>query len=92
MMIIGKQSANSGWGGDAKKPYNIIINAGWDNNKLHFSYSHPRRMIIALSAPKVPGWIAPDNRISFSSSGFKQTALGNWPKFIGKFQVHYMPM
>merc|ERR1719447_2068976 len=40
MLIIGKTD-------HAYRSYNIIINAGWDSSKV-LSYSHPRRMIIAL--------------------------------------------
>jgi hypothetical protein len=97
MMIIGKQSNTKGWfgwKGAAFEPYNIIINAGWDVSKVS-SYGHPRRMIITPSKssnPKAPSRFVLDNTISFSSSAFTQTAKGNWPKFIGKFQVSYMPL
>jgi len=89
MLIIGKTDHNyRAWGIDAYRSYNIIINAGWDSSKV-LSYSHPRRMIIALKAPDVKGWTAPDNLISFSETGFIQTQSGNWPKFNGTFRIYY---
>jgi hypothetical protein len=87
LMIIGKQSTDT-W---EYRPYNIIINAGWDKSKIR-SFQHPRRMIItATDAPQVTGWTAPDNRISFSSTGFFSTN-GNWPKFNGTFRIYYSPL
>jgi len=89
LMIMGKHQINgAGYGGSPYLPYNIIINAGWDKGKLS-SWKHPRRMIIGRNMPYVPGWTAPDNRISFSNSGFTQTSAGNWPKFNGTFRIYY---
>jgi len=90
MMIIGKNSMNiSSWGADIYHSNNIIINIGW---KPRLNYNHPRRMIIALSAPGVPGWTAPGNLISFSKTGFTPTDRGNWPKFQGTFRISYTPL
>jgi hypothetical protein len=91
MMIVGKQVNNVGWGWSAYRSYNIIINAGCKTSLLN-SCTHPRRMVIARTTSKVPGWTAPDNLISFSSAGFTQTSSGNWPKFTGKFRVYYQPL
>merc|ERR1719419_1734451 len=71
--------------------YNIIINKGWNNDQIS-CYFHDRRMIIARTASGVPGWTAPDNRISFSKAGFVQTPSGNWPKFNGTFRIYYLPL
>jgi len=91
MLIIGKSGWSGGWGADAYRTSNIIINAGWDNDKLSY-FNHPRRMIIAVEAPFVPGWSAPDNLISFSDSGFNLTENGNWPKFNGIFRIYFEPL
>jgi hypothetical protein len=71
---------------DVFRSYNIIINKGWN---LKAGWQHPRRLVIALSAPNVPGWTAPENHISFSSTGFFPKAEGNWPKFTGTFRICY---
>jgi len=72
--------------------YNIIINAGWDTSKIS-SYQHPRRMLIALKAPGVAGWNAPDNQISFASDGFSSADKKlSWPKFNGTFRIYYKPL
>jgi len=93
MMIIGKngveKDVGSDWGYDIYRSNNIVINVGWTPN---LKYKHPRRLIIALSAPGVPGWTAPGNLISFSKSGFIATFRGNWPKFEGTFRISYMPL
>jgi len=68
---------------NAYRSYNIIINKKQDSD-----WDPTRRMIIAVTAPNVSGWTALDNRISFSSSGFKANA-GNWPKFRGTFRIYY---
>jgi hypothetical protein len=88
MMIIGKDQNSNGYLSSAYRSYNIVINAGWDRNKLTDS-KHRRRMIIARSAPNVKGWIAPDNLISFSGAGFIQTQSDKWPKFKGTFRIYY---
>jgi len=89
MMITGKANSDCPLL-NAYLPYNIIINAGWNQSMLS-TYKHPRRMIIATCAPNVPGWKAADNRISFSSAGFSTMATG-WPKFNGKFRIYYKPL
>jgi len=93
MLIIGKNGWNGkyggGWGIVAYRPYNIIINAAWDSIK---TYRNHRRMVIATDARGLPGWSAPDNLISFSDSGFTQTAKGHWPKFNGTFRIYYEPL
>jgi len=71
---------------DVFRSYNIIITAGW---KPDLGWQHPLRLIIALSAPNVPGWSAPGNLISFSSKGFYPTSAGNWPKFNGTFRIFF---
>jgi len=91
MIIIGAndKAYHSVWG-DAYYPSNIIITKGWDVNKLNGF--QPRRMIIALHAPYVKGWVAPDNLISFSSTGFTQGMSCIWPKFNGTFRIYYKPL
>jgi len=99
MMIIGKQGVEqyrgpytpysqwtSRWGTDAYRSYNIIINKGYFTSGDYTSSE--RRLIITRSAPNVPSWTSRENLISFSSSGFKQTAQGNWPKFNGTFRIY----
>ena len=88
-MIVGKNCGckpYSDYAGDVWRSYNIIINKGWEPE---LDYQHPRRLVIALSAPNVPGWTAPENLISFSSTGFCATEAGNWPKFTGTFRIYY---
>jgi len=93
MMIIGKHGAEnlvcSDWGWDIYRSNNLIINIGWQPDKI---YTHRRRLVIALSAPGVPGWTAPGNLISFSKSGFTPTTTGNWPKFKGTFRISCTPL
>jgi len=92
LMIIGKnEEAYNGWIGSAYHPNNIIINAGWNANLLT-NGTHRRRMIIALNAPRVEGWVAPDNLISFSSNGFQQCESRAWPPFNGTFRIYYIPL
>jgi len=107
MIIIGKVGAEEkGWeltGGITKnnnacnvyRSSNIIINKG---STFDYKYDKPwdkrwnpsRRMIIAIKAT-VPGWTAPNNRISFSNSGFS-AVYEKWPKFKGTFRIYYMPL
>jgi len=93
MMIIGahgiEKDGCSDLGWDIYRSNNIIINVGW---RPDLRYNHPRRLILALSAPGVPGWSAPGNLISFSKSGFTATSSGNWPKFQGTFRISYIPL
>jgi len=77
VMIIGKES--KGAPSSFYNPYNIIVNAGWDNSNLS-SWKHPRRMIIYRQ-----------DVIYFSSSGFYQSDI--WPaKFNGIFRIYCMPL
>lgn len=97
MMIIGKTGMwkekhyctgyYEYWGHEAYLSYNIIINKGYFPTGDYNQSS--RRLIIARTAPKVPHWTTPENLISFSFSGFKQTDQGNWPKFNGTFRIYY---
>merc|ERR1719419_2008428 len=96
MMIIGKRGMEkeriwhtwtaTHWAFDAYRSYNIIINKGYFPSG---NFSSQRRLIIARRAPRVPHWTIPGNLISFSDSGFQQTAQGNWPKFNGTFRIYY---
>jgi len=88
MMIIGKNAGSdahnrNSWAYDIYRSYNLIINKG---SSLAWN---PKRLIIALDAPSVPGWTAPENLISFSSTGFTPTKEGNWPKFTGIFRIYF---
>jgi len=71
--------------------YNIIINA--KSSKPYSSMSEIlRRMIVTREIIGNGTWEPPDNRISFSSAGFKTTKDGKWPKFTGTFRIFYMPL
>jgi len=93
MMIIGKQ-ATQGWktgGFDIYRPYNIIINAGWDESKMT-SWYHPRRLIISLKVFKLGGSSTPGNFISYTAAGFTPDGYFSWPKFSGTFRIYYIAL
>jgi len=91
MMIIGKYGGpevyeHNDFEYDQFRSYNIIINKGWHPSS---GWRHPRKMIIGLSAPSVPGWTAPGNLISFSRAGFITSNTQCWPKFTGTFRIYF---
>jgi len=94
MLIIGKKSGLEKSGlhylYDLYRPYSVTIIEGGDDKWVN--WYQRRRLIIADSAPSTPGWSAPENRISFSSAGFKLTSAVSWPKFNGNFKIYYKPL
>jgi len=92
LLIMGKHTyAKNNYSWDIYRPYTINIIEGGEQRTWE-DFKQRRRMVITANAPNTAGWSVPENRISFSNSGFFVTVYGNWPKFNGTFEIFYEPL
>ena len=91
MIIVGKTSSNSGWGGFAYNGYTILINC---DQLAPQSYTAKRRLVVTShttyngkrkESSDFPFTAA--HEISFCPKGFYQGAQNVWPAFRGTFRM-----
>jgi len=92
LLIMGKHTDDfPHWSWDIYRKYTINIIEGGEPRTWKGA-GQRRRMVISVNASSTPGWRVPENRISFSRTGFSTTSDGNWPKFNGTFEIFYVPL